>query len=609
MCGINGIVGKDLAGIGLMNAKTAHRGPNETRSVSFPGLTLGHNRLSIVDLSPTGAQPMKTENGRLTIVFNGEIYNAPELKNELLKRGVTFRGTSDTEVLLYAYETWGKSVVEHLRGMWAFAIFDEDTRTLFLSRDPFGIKPLYIFEDKNTIAFSSEIRGLLALNDVPRTIDRRAVSDLIFQGYITAPTTILKNVHAFLPGENRIIHIDTKKTERFISTLDAPATDEPSDNQLEATLLDSVKHHLIADVPVGLFFSGGIDSAVLAVLLKKLNVPLQAFHIDVPGRSDSSFAKKIAAETHIELKTLSLSPEIVENLFENLIEKMDEPLGDSSLLPTLAVSRLAARDVKVVLSGEGGDELFGGYARAKRLAGLAADMHQSRLSRAFRSLLCTTFPLFPQHFPLRAARGILRRLETIRGDTLGLFLTETGTAAGLINTRDLRERINVRMNERELTDRGLAFDRLISLPDKLLLKADTATMAYSIEGRVPFLDREIFKLVGGAPASWKRRGTIGKTPLRRFLKNHLAPGLVDRPKEGFSTPISRLLLSHRKNELRESLHWFNDHFHGLLPAIDATVQLSLKKRKLEDMLPLVGYSYYAIFILASFARMHNLKTA
>lgn len=606
MCGINGIIGDKKEAIRAMNRATAHRGPDQTNSASSPDCTLGHNRLSIVDLTETGSQPMTTQSGRYTIVYNGEVYNAAPLRQELSKLGITFRGSSDTEVILYAYETWGPTCVDRFRGMWAFAVYDRESKNLFLSRDHFGIKPLYLYRDKKTVAFSSEIRGLLALPEVERTMDPEAVRDLVFLGYIVAPKTILKNARAILPGETVMIDVKNGTEKCHISKLEAPAREAPSDEELKAALIDSVRHHLIADVPVGLFFSGGIDSSILALTLKEMDVRMTAFHIGVPGRADGAYAKAIAEQFNINLKPLNLSTINGELLLEDLFASMDEPLGDSSLMPTLAVSKLAANEVKVVLSGEGGDELFGGYPRARRLAGLAADTRRSRSSKALAALIRSFFPLQPHRFPLRLARGALRRLETIRGDALGLFLTETATSSGLVDAHTIRVLVRERLKDRELPDRGLAFDRLISLPDELLLKADTATMAYSIEGRVPFLDRELFKLVGGAPNNWKRQGHTGKVPLRQILKTRLPKELVNRPKEGFSFSVSKFMQEYAPEKLKGALAWYQENYRGALPAIDASLKEALGKGKLREMLTVLGYSYYAIFILSDFVHRHRL---
>lgn len=607
MCGINGILGNNETAIKAMNQATAHRGPDQTNIALFPQCTLGHNRLSIVDLTETGAQPMTTQNGRYTIVYNGEVYNASVLKHELGQLGVTFRGGSDTEVILYAYEKWGPTCVDRFRGMWAFAIYDRDNNSLFLSRDQFGIKPLYIYRDQKTVAFSSEIRALLALPEVDRSIEKEAIKDLIFMGYIVAPKTILKHARSLLPGETVLINVADATEKSYISRLEAPTQANPSDEEFKKVLIDSVRHHLISDVPVGLFFSGGIDSSILALALKELDVQMTAFHIEVEGKTDTKYARAIAETFNINLKSLPLSSISPQNQLEDMLFLMDEPLGDSSLMPTMAVSKLASSEVKVVLGGEGGDELFGGYARAKRLAGLAADLRTSRSTQLIAAIIRSTFSLNPEYFPLRYARGFLRRTETLRGDTLGLFLTETATSAGLVESHSIRDRIRTRLKERETPDRGLAFDRLIALPDELLLKTDTATMAYSIEGRVPFLDRELFRLIGGVEAKWKRSGKIGKLPLRNLLKTKLDKELVDRPKGGFSFSVSTFLLNYAKENLQAALLWYKENYKGLIPAIDATIEQALTKGKLKEMLSILGYSYYAIFIIFDFVHRHKLK--
>ncbi len=608
MCGIHGSTENHERFVLDMARQASHRGPDQTNVKTYNGtVTLGHNRLSIVDLSATGNQPMTTQNGRFTVVFNGEIYNAQELKQELLQHGITFKGTSDTEVLLYAYEQWGSGCIEKLRGMWAFAIYDQHNQTMFLSRDPFGIKPLYFYHTPNDFIFSSEIRSLLSHPHIKKIIDKTAVQDLLLFGHIIAPRTIVEHIRALLPGEQLTYSVSKKTATKTIAPLHATTKEAPSDKELKETLIDSVKHHLIADVPIGLFLSGGIDSSLLAIILKEMKVHLHAFSVEIEGKKDYQYAKQVADACDIPLSKLTLSVQEIERMIPELLQHMDQPLADSSLLPTMAVSKLAAQQVKVVLSGEGGDELFAGYARAKRLSGLSADIDRSIVARGYSALLRHLFPLLPRHFPLHMARGLLRRLETIRGDTLGLFVTETAITSILIDATSAQQRIEERVRERETPDRGLAFDRLINLPDKLLLKADMATMAYSLEGRVPLLDKKLFSLVGGAPNEWKQSNHSQKAPLRRLLSHNLPTSFFDRPKEGFSIPITQLL-KNKTSEMKHALEWYQKNFKGMIPTIDTTIQHALNKGLFDEMFALMRYSYYALFILEAFTDRYSLSS-
>ncbi len=609
MCGINGTLGEREAIVSAMNLAIAHRGPDQTGVRVFSGVTIGMDRLSIIDLSENGRQPMMTVDGRFAIVFNGEIYNFRELKKELESLGHTFHGNSDTEVLLEGYAQWGSGVVSRLRGMWGFAVVDKKANTLFLSRDPFGIKPLYFYDDGVTQAFSSEIRGLLAHKEVVRHINTQALNDLLMLGYIVAPDTILKHVTAFLPGESRTIHLNDRRTERNIERLPSEDSAPPSDDELLKVLTDSVAHHLIADVPVGLFFSGGIDSSLLASVLTDMGVKMTGYHIAIEGKSDTTYAREIAKSCGIRMIERYVSPNDTSALMEEMFLHMDEPIGDSSLLPTYLVSELAKKDVKVVLSGEGGDELFGGYARSRRLGGLTADLAELGSTSPLRSALRGLTQFLPTRGVfLRAAQSALRRGESFRGDPLGTYLAEIALPGVLGNEWTIRERFLARVKDRETPDGALAIDRLMYLPDNLLLKIDMATMAHSIEGRVPFLDREVFRLVGGAPLSWKRERNFSKAPLRRLLAKHVPVHLIDRPKQGFSFPVSRYLSgSGGRERLKNAQVWAKDIPAGVINPTLLGLIKNLSVERDPYLFSTLSHSAYALVALHAFVQKHQLK--
>jgi len=599
MCGINGLIGRDPSAVAAMNEAVIHRGPDETGIAASDSWTIGMDRLAIIDLSPAGHQPMTTADGRYTIVFNGEIYNYRELKAELRAEGAVFRGDSDTEVVLEGYARWGAEVAGRLRGMWAFAIRDEVTGRIFLSRDPFGIKPLYLYRDGGFLAFSSEIKGLLAHPRVRRALSSEAIRDVLMFGYVMAPHAILEGVRALLPGEELAIAADGTVSGALVRRLEAPRRAAPTDDELFVALEDSVRHHLIADVPVGLFFSGGVDSTALAVLLKRLGVRLKAYHVMLRGRDDTRYARAIAERLGLDLTLVPFGAEDVPGVIEKFWRVMDQPLADASLLPTWLVSERAATDVKVVLSGEGGDELFAGYRRHARLPtgrsrSFLAGLDGTVVRRAIRS-----FPRLAYGSPTLA--GMERRSRRAIGDALGSYLAETAIALPLVSERQARETIAARLDGRESEDGVLAYDRLVYLPDDLLAKIDVASMAASLEGRVPFLDREVFRLVGGAPLAWKS-AEVTKQPLKRLLRSVLPADLVDRPKSGFSLPLAPYVLDAYEDELVDAIRWYLAECQGIEPTLDAVLRYAAGDRARRNRLSgALAYECFALLTLHRFA--------
>ncbi len=598
MCGINGLRGSAEAAVAEMNKKTEHRGPDQTGVAAAESWTVGNNRLSIIDLTEAGRQPITSADGRYTIVFNGEIYNYRELRAALAADGVAWRGGSDTEVVLEGYAKDGRAFLGRLRGMYALAIRDNQSGELFLARDPFGIKPLYFYDDGKTAAFSSELKGLLALPQVSRELDPAAILDILLLGFVVAPRTILKNVRVLLPGEEIAIPASGASV-RSLRRLRVESHAAPTDAELFAGLEDSVCHHLIADVPVGLFFSGGIDSTALAIILSKIGAGLTAYHVSIEGRDDSIFARRIADKLGLNFIEIPFSPERAAALLQKFWSAMDQPFADVSFLPTLAVSERAAADVKVALSGEGGDELFAGYARHRRLAGLGADFARSSRSAGFFRSLFGRAP--GQISRLASARGAIRSLAALSRDPIGTYLGEIGIGSGLAPEFATRQAIKERLTGRELDDWPLSLDRLVYLPDDLLAKIDVASMAFSLEGRVPFLDREIFALVGGAPFDWKRNGDESKAPLRRLLRQNLPSDLVDRPKTGFSLPLGKYIFEFERENVKEALAWYLDNYSGLAPALDSVFRAWRRgKIPFEVLEKNLGYVLFAVLTLRKF---------
>jgi asparagine synthase (glutamine-hydrolysing) len=489
MCGINGFIGKTEEAVASMNSAIRHRGPDDTGVFSNGQFTIGNNRLAIIDLSPLGHQPMVSADGRYSIAYNGEIYNYKDLRASLEGMGATFKSHSDTEVILEGFAKWGPEITQRLRGMWGLAILDSKTDTLFLSRDPFGIKPLYLYNDSATIAFSSEIRGLLDNEKIDRAIDKEAVREIILLGYAIAPRTILQNVQALLPGEEITINLRTKQVSSKIQTLDTEQSLPPDDDELEKLLRDSVEHHLIADVPVGLFFSGGTDSSALGIMLKQLGVHLTAYHVAIENRNDTPYAEAIAQELGLSMVSVPFDAKVAQDRLEDAITNLDQPIADTSFLPTLLVSERAKADVKVVLSGEGGDELFGGYIRHQALAKIPLLSGKEFVVIPASSMLQNIPTLLRAHPQLQ---GFIRLWSSVQKDAIGRYLGETMFGSPLDDSSLIRNSFKQRLESREHPDGVLALDRLIYLPDNLLLKIDTAT------------NRQYFATVHGAMMSGQR---------------------------------------------------------------------------------------------------------
>ena len=606
MCGINGIIGEQREIVERMNRATTHRGPDQEGVSASAGSTIGNNRLAILDLSEAGRQPITTANGRYTIVFNGEIYNFRELRTELERQDATFRGGSDTEVVIEGFAVWGDTLFDRLRGMFALCIRDNENGVLTLARDPFGIKPLYLYNDTKTVAFSSELKGLRAVPHLSKELDTQAIQDLLLLGYILAPKTIFRHVRALLPGEILTLSRQGAIEQRRVMQLaydEAAFVTPPTDDALCAVLEDSVRHHLIADVPVGLFFSGGIDSTTLAVMLKRLGTSLTTYHVALEDRPDTRYAREIAARLGISLVEIPFGASDVPRVLERFWQAMDQPFADASFLPSLIVAERAVQDVKVVLAGEGGDELFSGYLRHTRMAGAAADAVGMRQEDGLAKLSRTLLRSLPQSTVfLPKMQGLLRR----RSPHYGLaetFLAGTAVGFGVLSTAAAGACIRERMAEREQPDGLLAADRLIYLPDDLLAKTDVASMAFSLEARVPFLDREVFHSVAAAPLSWKRVKGVSKAPLRRLLKQVLPESLIDRPKAGFSVPLSRYVLAHHRTELPEAFSWYLQQYRGLAPTLDAVLAWAQKNpTNMDRALKVLGYTSFALLTLRRFAR-------
>jgi len=552
-----------------------HRGPDGSGMwINGNGVGLGHTRLSILDLSEAGAQPMLSDDGQLAIVFNGEIYNFRELAEELTSRGHRFASHSDTEVVLAAYREWGADCVTRFIGMFAFAIWDATRKCLRLFRDRAGVKPLYYGWDGTTLRFASELKALRTLPGWEPDIDHTALGEFLQYGYIAAPRTIYSAIRKLPPAHR--LDLEIGKVPEIIPywTLDVAVSagvlegdEKILSNELEALLVDAVRYRLVSDVPVGLFLSGGVDSGIVAALLHKIGVHLKVFTIGFESveHDESLYAARLAQTFGFDHRIMRIGRSDAEAVLAKWPELYDEPFGDNSGIPTHLVAQMAREDVKVALSADGGDELFCGYSGYPLLA-RRMELH-SRLPSTVRGVGGVIGRILTRNVTMNLAGGMAPRLHRgFRGglvfdrihkasesisekasiDAVRPFRTfwQTGEVARLLGKpyRDPRRSSNI--NKIEM-DWDTALEQLTMmdfneyLADDILVKVDRATMATSLESREPLLDHRIIEFAFRLPIHLKLGPLGNKHILRRILYRNVPRHLVDRPKQGFATPIGK----------------------------------------------------------------------
>ena len=569
MCGIAGFVGAgDGAVLRRMTDRLSHRGPDAEGFFEKPdaGVFLGHRRLSIIDLAG-GAQPMFAADGQTAIVFNGEIYNHAELRRELQARGHVFATDhSDTEVLLYAWCEWGPAMLDRLNGMWAFAILDAPTRCLFLARDRFGKKPLYWFHRKGTFGFASELTALLEHPLAPRNESEIARVKFLAHALIPAPHTAIDGIYKLPAGHQLTLQLDgsapiIQRWWRYKLEPDAsPKSESVLVDELLEILTRATNRRLIADVPLGVFLSGGLDSSTIAALSVR-NLPgraLQTFTIGFrePSFDESPFAAQVAEFLKTNHHTDTLSLDVALAALPQILDRLDEPQGDSSLLPTWLLCRFARTKVTVALSGDGGDELFAGYDpfRALRLASLYQKTVPRPIHAALR-LLAARLPVSHKNISLdfkikRTLRGLDHPAKLWNPVWLGAL--EPSDLSRLTQSRFSIEEIYSEAIESWVScaatdpvDRTLQFYTEIYLQDGILAKADRASMMNSLEVRSPFLDIEVANFARRLPHHFKLRGKTTKYLLKRAAEKLLPREIVHRKKKGFGSPVGAWLRTGR----------------------------------------------------------------
>ena len=583
MCGILGYVAPDGAtpkfGLGAAVSRLHHRGPDDCGQWKDGAMGLGFVRLSIIDLSPAGHQPMVSACGRYTIVFDGEIYNFPDLRAELEARGEIFVGHSDTEVLLRLFAREGlESCLARLRGMFAFAVWDRATRTLSLARDRLGVKPLVYAETARGFVFASEIAALFAIDaQLSRAPDFQALDHYLSFQYIPAPMSGFAAVRKLLPGHAMVVkngciertfrYWDIDFTQRStLSFGDACET-------LREKILEATKIRMISDVPLGAFLSGGIDSSITVAAMARLSdQPIKTFSIgfDDERFNELPFARQVAEHFGTEHREMMVRPDAVEWL-PRLIEHLGEPLADNSILPTFYVSRFAREQVTVALTGDGGDESFAGYRRfyQMRRADVLARAGLTPVWRGLRRFGVSVENRLKPHRPRRsfpATRAdemlYLKGAEAYKhllafypdADKEALLTEAFRTRRGASQTTAYLEAVLARASGADTTTRWCYTDLMTYLPEDILFKVDIASMAVSLECRSPFLDHRVVEFAYSLPGPYKltARGRH-KHILKEAFKDWLPAGFMDRPKMGFSAPLARWLREDFGPQLRELL--------------------------------------------------------
>jgi asparagine synthase (glutamine-hydrolysing) len=558
MCGIAGIA--DLTGrpvdTALLRAMTsvqAHRGPDGEDIVCRGGVGLGHRRLAIIDLA-TGDQPMANDDGTVRIVFNGEIYNFRELRRDLEARGTRFRTNSDTEVILRAYEAEGPDCVRKLRGMFAFAILDERARRLVLARDRAGIKPLVYAWDGQRLLFASEIKGILEDGAVARDLDLDALGQYLTFHYVPAPRTIFRSIRKLPPASTLVLSLDGGEpvVSQYWSLRFAPnvrVTEGEWVERLRAELADAVRCHMISDVPIGAFLSGGVDSSTVVALMAQASAaPIRTFSIgfDEADFDEPAFARQVATRYGTDHYEMVVKPNALE-ILPKLAWHLDEPFADSSAIPTYYVSKITREHVTVALSGDGGDENFAGYRRYAR----AVELHErldTGVSRLARPLFTLASGLLPVGAPGQAWTGMIgagpleryfRMVTYQRRETLRRLLSEDLRALAVSGPDPaLFSRIASEGGGTDYLSTLQRIDMATYLPDDILAKVDRTSMAVSLESRVPLLDHRLMEFVATMPSGLKLRNGDGKYLLKRAMAQDLPTGILTRKKMGFGVPLA-----------------------------------------------------------------------
>jgi len=547
MCGINGFNWKNEEMIELMNETIKHRGPDDSGQYIDEGISLGHRRLSIIDLTKAGHQPMCNEDETIWLTYNGEIYNFKEIRRVLVRKGHKFKSDTDSEIIIHAYEEYGTDCLNHFNGMFAFCIYDKKKEILFLARDRIGIKPLYYYQDRDRFIFSSEIKTILK-HKIKKTINKRAMQSYFTYRFVYGEETIFNNIRRLLSSHYMIFDLKTKNSIIMkYWEIQESISKENEKNKLLLFLIDSIEKRLVSDVPVGVYLSGGVDSSAIVAIMSKFKTKIKTFSVGFKdGESELEEARKIAKMFGTEHKEIIINDDLIEILPE-LMWYFDEPFADPAALPMYELSKEASKDVKVVLTGDGGDELYAGYDQYKFLK-LRDDM--KCLPKFIRKILAVTVKNIP--------RSIINRFYKYGSENgtklierFSKFIsTDDDTKAydevmGIFDEDELRELTGeIKHNQWRFDDRFHplhSFNKILQhdiknlLPEGYLMKTDRTTMAFGIEARVPLLDHRLvehsFRI--------SPKDKMGKKVFKKALRGVLPNEVLNRKKQSFHLPIDK----------------------------------------------------------------------
>ena len=627
MCGIAGFVdpGRRLAPdegsatLERMCRVIAHRGPDDQGTMQTDdGAYLGMRRLSIIDVAG-GHQPISNEDGSVTIVFNGEIYNFLELQPELQARGHRFQTRSDTEVIVHSYEEFGPNCLDRLRGMFALAIWDAKKQSLFVARDRVGKKPLYYtLTPEGVFVFASELKSLLQHTSVRGEIDPHAIDSYLTCGYVPDPLSILRGVHKLPPGHyltfaNGRVDVKCYWDFRYEPVANgASRRVEDYLDELRSLLAESVRLRLISDVPLGAFLSGGVDSStVVGLMAREMSQPVKTFSIGFHEDSynELKYARIAAQHFGADHHEFVVTPDLCE-IVDDLAWFLDEPFADSSAIPTYMVSKMARQYVTVVLSGDGGDELFAGYTR------YVVDRRRSGFAASPRFVRQGLMAPLSRHLPHGArGRNFLHNisLDAIDRylDSISIFtelnkpllytqafrerLSRNGKDAGSVSLRDYAARVNTG----EPLDAMLYLDSKTYLPGDILTKVDRMSMAVSLEARVPLLDHKLIEFVNRIPAKLKLNGLETKHIFKRAIRDIVPPEILDRPKQGFGVPVQEWINQQLRDRIRETLTEQRTRERGYIESRYVQLLLDEHERGRRDHSP----QLWALFMLELWHRV------
>lgn len=576
MCGIVGIFGSCLESLNAAVATLSHRGPDDFGFFvdQAAGIGLGHRRLSVLDPSPLGHQPMVSDDGMLALVFNGEIYNFRELRAELEINGVSFHGHSDTEVLLNLYLAEGEAMLSRLNGIFAFALWDGRKQSLLITRDALGVKPLYFIAQSECFAFASEIKALLCFAPNVTDLDVEALNRYLSFLWCPGNQTPLKGVNKVEPGE--AMWVCRGQIERRWTWYKLPVFQYSSPNISEQDAIDgtvsslrqAVHRQMVADVPVGAFLSGGLDSSSVVAFAREFNPDIRCFTIETSGQDDEGstddlpYARRVSKHLQVPLEVVRIDAARMAEDLPAMVAQLDEPLADPAPLNVLYISRLAREQgIKVLLSGAGGDDLFTGYRRHRALMseGLWTWLpHSSRMAlESLTSGLDQHRPLFRRLrklFSGASLDGDARLVNYFRWvdqrDLLSLYTPEFRAALGDSHAEDSMLAFLAELPpQTNRLERMLALEQRFFLADHNLVYTDKMSMAAGVEVRVPFLDLELVEFAARIPSRFKQRGSEGKWVLKKAMEPYLPRDVIYRPKSGFGAPLRRWM----RVELRDLL--------------------------------------------------------